>query len=73
MRKDSERMELERKYRRKGYSNYSGLAATEAEERFIEKLEQIPEAALLRESEEENTLLRESLQQAVIVTKSLAG
>lgn len=66
-------MELQRKYRRKGYSNYSGLAATEAEERFIERLEQSPEAVFLNESEEENTRLRDALEQAVIVTNSLGG
>jgi hypothetical protein len=32
-----------------------------------------PEATYLRESDEENTKLRDALQQAVIVTNSLAG
>lgn len=66
-------MELQRRYRRKGYSSYSGDAATEAGERFIERLETSPQAEFLRDSEEENTALRDALQQAVVVTNSLAG
>lgn len=44
-----------------------------AEERFVESLEQSPEATFPSESEEENTRLRDALQQAVISrTHSLA-
>jgi hypothetical protein len=49
------------------------MAATEAQERFIEQLEGSPEATFLTESEEENTTLHDAMQQAVIVTNSLAG
>jgi hypothetical protein len=66
-------MELQRRYRKKEYSGYSSMAATEAEERFIERLEGSPQATFLRESTEENTSLRDALQQAVIVTQSLGG
>lgn len=66
-------MTLQKRFRRKEMPGFSGLAATEAEERFVEKLEGSPEATFLRESEEENTRLRDSLQQAVAVTNSLAG
>jgi hypothetical protein len=44
-----------------------------AEERFIEKLEQSPETTFPRQSEEENTRLRDALQQAAIVTNSLGA
>lgn len=64
---------LQKKYRRKGYGGFTSLAATEAEERFIERIEGSPQAEFLRESEEENTSLRDALQQAVVVTNSLGG
>lgn len=64
---------LQRRYRRKEYGGFTSMAATEAEERFIERLEQSPEAEFLRDSEEENTSLRDAIQQAVIVTNSLGG
>jgi hypothetical protein len=66
-------MELQKRYRRKGYGSYSSLAATEAEEQFIEKLEQSPEAVFLREADQENTRLHDALTRAVQVTNSLAG
>lgn len=66
-------MSLQKRFRRQEMPGFSGMAATEAEERFVERLEGSPEAEFLRESEEENTRLRDSLQQAVVVTNSLAG
>lgn len=46
-------------------------AAAEAEEQFIERLERTPEARLLRDSEEENTRLRDTLTRMASVTDSL--
>ena len=67
-------MQLQREFRKgTGHPSYAGDAATEAEERFIEKLEQSPQAQFQQDSEEENTRLRDAMQQAVIVTNSLAG
>lgn len=66
-------MELQRRFRRKGYGNAAGLAATEAEERYTERVEQSPEAVYLREQDEENTRMRDALQRAVVVTNSLGG
>jgi hypothetical protein len=65
--------DLQKRFRRKGYGGYTSMAATEAEERFIEHLEQSPQAVFERESDEENTALRDALQQSVIVANSLAG
>ena len=45
----------------------------EGEESFIERIEPSPKAQFLQESEEEHSTLRDALQQAVIVTNSLAG
>lgn len=66
-------MTLQKRFRRQEMPGFSGMAATEAEERFVERLEGSPEATFLRESDEENTRLRDSLSQAVAVTNSLAG
>lgn len=68
-------LRLQKRYERRGASPQTALslAATEAEERFIERLETSPEATFLRESAEENTRLRDALTQAVIVSRSLAG
>jgi hypothetical protein len=66
-------MELQRKFRAEGQGSPAGMGATEAEERMISRLENSPQAEFLQESTEENTALRDSIQQAVIVTKSLAG
>jgi hypothetical protein len=56
---------------RKGLS--SGAAAGEAVARIGERLEGTPQAEFLQDAEEENTRMRDALQQAVIVTNSLAG
>jgi hypothetical protein len=51
----------------------AGAAAGEAVARIGLRLENAPQAEFLREAEEENTRLRDALQQAVIITNSLAG
>jgi hypothetical protein len=51
----------------------AGAAAGEAVARIGLQLENTPQAEFLHEAEEENTRLRDALQQAVIVTNSLAG
>lgn len=68
-------LKLQRKYIRKDVSpgEARAAAATEAEERFIEKIEQSPEAVYLRENYQENTRLRDSIEQGVIVANSLMG
>lgn len=66
-------MDLQKMFRRKEYGGYSEMAASEAEARFIERLQTSPQGEFLRESEEENTRLRDALSQAVTVTRSLAG
>lgn len=66
-------MDLQKMFRRKEYGGFSEMAASEAEARFIERLQSSPQAEFLRESEEENTRLRDALSQAVTVTNSLAG
>jgi len=48
-----------------------GEATVEAEERFVERLEQSPEAQFVTENLEENTGLRDSLLRAVIVSESM--
>ena len=68
-------LRLQKRFERRGASPETALslAATEAEERFIGRLEGSPEAEFLRGSVEENTRLRDALQSAVIVSRSLAG
>lgn len=66
-------MDLQRKFRRKYDSPMTDTAATEAEERFIEKIESTPQAQFLRESEEENTRLRDTFERMAQVTASLAS
>lgn len=66
-------MQLQRKFRRKYDSPMTDTAASEAEERFVEKLENSPQAQFLRESEEENTQLRDTFERMAQVTASLAS
>jgi len=66
-------MDLQKEFRKKNYGSYTSMAATEAEEQFITKLENSPGAKFLRGAEEENTRMRDALEQAVVVTNSLAG
>lgn len=65
-------MELQRKYRNKYDDPNVGAAVSEATERQVEKMEGSPEATLLRESDEENTRLRDAMERAVIATRGLA-
>jgi len=68
-------LRLQRRYERRGASPEQALslASTEAEERFIARLEGSPEATFLRESADENTSLRDALAAAVAVGRSLGG
>ncbi len=68
-------LRLQKRYQRRGASPEQALslAATEAEERFIERFEASPEVQFLRESAEENTRLRDALAAAAAVGRSLAG
>lgn len=65
-------MDLQRRYRNRYDDPNTSAAVGEASERFIEKIETSPEATFLRESEEENTRLRDSLERAVVATRGLA-
>lgn len=66
-------MSMQRRNIGKYDSPMTESAATEAEEKFIEKLEKTPGARFLRESEEENTELRDTFERMAQVTSSLAG
>lgn len=66
-------MQMQRRNIGKYDSPMTESAATEAEEQFIEKLEKTPGARFLRESEEENTELRDTFERMAQVTSSLAG
>ncbi|HXF73154.1 MAG TPA: hypothetical protein VNO79_11150 [Actinomycetota bacterium] len=68
-------LRLQKRFERRGASPEAALslAATEAEERFIERLETSPEATFLRESTEENTRLRDALAAAAAVGRSLGA
>lgn len=61
----------QRKHRRRSASPPSRRPRGQVEERFVEKLEQSPEAQFLRESEEENTRLRDTFDRMAQVTNSL--
>ena len=65
-------MELQRRFRSKYGDPNTSAAVQEASERQIERIENSPQASFLRESEEENTRLRDSLQTAVMATRGLA-
>ena len=47
-------------------------AAAEAEERFVERLEQSPEAQFVIQNQEENTQLRDSILRAVMVAQGMS-
>ena len=64
-------MQMQRRNIRKYDTADTSGAAAEAEERFIEKLEHTPQARLLRESEEENTQMRDTFTRMAQVTDSL--
>lgn len=64
-------MAMQRRNIKKYDTPMTDTAASEAEEKFIEKLEHTPEAKLLRSSEEENTRLRDTLTRMAQVTDSL--
>lgn len=64
-------MEMQRRNIGKYDSPMTESAATEAEEQLIEKLERTPQARLLRDSDEENTRLRDTLTRMASVTDSL--
>lgn len=66
-------MSLQRKFIRKYGSANTDTAATEAEERFVEKIEQSPEGRFLAEADEENTRLRDTMERMAMVTNSLAS
>lgn len=66
-------MQLQKRFIRKYETPMTDTAATEAEERFIERLESQPDAVFLRESAEENTRLRDTFDRMAQVTSSLVG
>jgi hypothetical protein len=66
-------MDLQRKFIREYDNPNTATAVSEATESFIEKLEGSPEAEFLRESDEENTRLRETFERMAVVTNSLAS
>ena len=65
-------MELQRRFRNRYDDPNTSAAVQEATEREIERIETSPSATFLRESEEENTRLRDSLERAVAATRGLA-
>jgi hypothetical protein len=65
-------MQLQRKYRAKYGDPNSSAAISEATERAVESIEGSPQATLLRESDEENTRLRDAMERAVVATRGLA-
>jgi hypothetical protein len=69
----SQAMQLQRKFIRTQDSPNTSTAATEAEERMVEKLQQSPEAKYLQSSAEENTRLRDTFERMAQVTQSLAS
>lgn len=66
-------MDLQKKFIRRYDSPNTSTAVTEATERFVEKLEGSPEAEFLRESDEENTRLRDTFERMAVVTNSLVS
>ena len=68
-------VQAQKVFERKGATPSSALslAATEAEEKLVERIENSPEAEFLSESVTENTRLRDALSTAVSTTRSLAG
>jgi hypothetical protein len=66
-------MQLQRQFRSKYGDPNVSAAVQESTERQVEKLEGSPSAVMLRESDEENTRLRDAMETAIVATRGLAG
>lgn len=66
-------MTMQKDFRHKDYGSPSTMAAAEATEAMVSRLENSPQAEFLGDAAQENTAMRDALERSVMVTRSLAG